>query len=58
MKKGREKDRKHFSDMALKLGADHAVFFKIEDIVFDPRSVLKCMFGCYSVRMFLLGGRL
>lgn len=46
MKKGAQKDQKHFTDMALKLGADHAVAFKIEDIVFDPRTILKCMFGC------------
>ncbi len=31
---------------ALKMGADHAVEFKTEDIVFDPRTLLKCMFGC------------
>ena len=37
---------KHFTDLALALGADHAVLFKIDDIVFDPRTILKCMFGC------------
>ncbi len=31
---------------ALKLGAVNAVVFNIEDIVFDPRTILKCMFGC------------
>lgn len=31
---------------ALELGADHAVPFVIEDIVFDSRTLLKCMFGC------------
>lgn len=32
--------------LAKDLGAKNAVAFKIEDIVFDPRVVLKCMFGC------------
>lgn len=31
---------------ALELGADDAVGFKIEDIEFDPRTLLKCMYGC------------
>lgn len=31
---------------ALEMGADHAVEFKTEDIEFDPRTLLKCMFGC------------
>lgn len=31
---------------ALELGADHAVLFTIEDIAFDSRTLLKCMFGC------------
>jgi predicted metal-binding protein len=35
-----------FTKMATELGADHAVVFKIDDIVFDPRTILKCMFGC------------
>jgi len=35
-----------YIEKALKLGADHAVAFKIEDIVFDSRTILKCMFGC------------
>ncbi len=35
-----------FIDKALELGADHAVAFKIEDIAFDSRTILKCMFGC------------
>jgi predicted metal-binding protein len=41
-----KKDAKNFTDMAIKSGAEHSVVFKIEDIVFDPRSILKCMFGC------------
>ena len=39
-------DVNYFVDMALKLGADHAVAFKTEDIVYDARTILKCMFGC------------
>jgi predicted metal-binding protein len=35
-----------YRQLALDLGADHAVLFKIEDIEFDPRTILKCMFGC------------
>lgn len=39
-------DKKDYIDLALKLGASDAVTFKIEDIEFDPRTLLKCMFGC------------
>lgn len=39
-------DEKYFVDRALELGADHAVAFKLEDIVFDSRTILKCMYGC------------
>jgi predicted metal-binding protein len=35
-----------YCDLALKLGAEHAVLFNITDIVFDSRTILKCMFGC------------
>lgn len=35
-----------YIETALKLGADHAVEFKTEDIAFDSRTLLKCMFGC------------
>jgi len=31
---------------ALEMGANHAVAFTIEDIVFDSRVILKCIFGC------------
>lgn len=31
---------------ALELGADDAVCFRLEQIVFDSRTLLKCMFGC------------
>ncbi|MCR4434734.1 MAG: DUF2284 domain-containing protein [Clostridiales bacterium] len=36
----------YFVEKALSLGADHAVVFNISDIEFDPRTILKCMFGC------------
>ena len=39
-------DWKSFAARALELGADDAVVFGIEDIVFDSRTILKCMFGC------------
>lgn len=35
-----------YIDLAMELGADHAVAFRIEDIEFDSRTLLKCMFGC------------
>ena len=35
-----------YIDLAKELGASHAVKFGIEDIVFDPRVALKCIFGC------------
>ena len=31
---------------AMDMGADNAVVFNIKDIIFDPRVVLKCIFGC------------
>jgi predicted metal-binding protein len=31
--------------LALELGAADAVRFDIDDIVFEPRTILKCMFG-------------
>lgn len=45
-KKGTQSDKDYFIRLAMKLGADHAVAFQIKDIVFDPRTILKCMFGC------------
>jgi len=45
-KKDAQTDKDYFTNMSMKLGADNAVVFKIEDIVFDPRTILKCMFGC------------
>ena len=35
-----------YCKMALELGAEHAVPFKVDQIVFDSRTILKCMFGC------------
>jgi predicted metal-binding protein len=37
---------KRYVDRALAMGADDAVEFAIGDIVFDPRTLIKCMFGC------------
>ncbi len=39
-------DHQKYIELALKLGADHAVKFTVAEIVFDPRTILKCMFGC------------
>jgi len=35
-----------YLNMATEMGAAHAVKFNIADIAFDPRVVLKCIFGC------------
>lgn len=35
-----------YLDLALKEGADSAYPFEIGDVCFDPRTVLKCRFGC------------
>ncbi|MCL2190304.1 MAG: DUF2284 domain-containing protein [Defluviitaleaceae bacterium] len=35
-----------YIQQALSMGAKNAVRFQISDIVFDPRVVLKCIFGC------------
>ena len=40
------RDKEHYIELANKLGADDAVIFNIEDIVFDSRTILKCMYGC------------
>lgn len=32
--------------MAIDMGAKNAVIFNINEIIFDPRTILKCMFGC------------
>ena len=39
-------NQQRYFDLALGMDADHAVLFRIEDIVFDSRTILKCMFGC------------
>lgn len=39
-------DKNYYVNKALELGADDAVVFSIEDIEFDSRTILKCMFGC------------
>ena len=35
-----------FIQLALELGADHAVSFETAQIAFDSRTILKCMYGC------------
>jgi len=35
-----------FFDEAMRLGAEHARIFILDDIVFDPRTLIKCMYGC------------
>ncbi len=35
-----------YINTALEMGADDAVPFKLSDICFDSRTLLKCMFGC------------
>ena len=37
---------KKYVELALSNGAEHAVIIKPDDIVFDGRAILKCMFGC------------
>lgn len=39
-------DIKYFENLALTMGAKTAVVFDIQDIVFDSRTILKCMYGC------------
>ena len=36
----------NISARALELGADDALIFRIDQIVFDSRTLLKCMYGC------------
>ena len=40
------RNQNDFAKLALEMGADHAVPFRIDDIAFDPRTILKCSFGC------------
>jgi len=40
------KDYEKYIEKALELGASNAVQFSIDDIAFDPRVALKCIFGC------------
>ena len=39
-------DKSYFIDKAIMGGALNAVAFDIKDIVFDSRTIIKCMFGC------------
>lgn len=38
--------RRELINKAMKLGAEAAIDFDIDDIVFDGRTILKCLFGC------------
>jgi predicted metal-binding protein len=42
----RERDLERYRALALELGAADAVGFTPDDIAFEPRTILKCMFGC------------
>jgi len=35
-----------YVQMALEMGAEDALNISTEDLVFDPRTLLKCMYGC------------
>jgi predicted metal-binding protein len=39
-------DKTYFVKRAIELGALHSVAFTIDEIEFDSRTILKCMFGC------------
>lgn len=39
-------EHQKYVDMALNMGAAHAVPFTIDQIHFDSRTLLKCMYGC------------
>jgi len=41
-----ERFQKELIDAALHMGAAKAKIFSIDDIAFDPRAMLKCLFGC------------
>jgi predicted metal-binding protein len=41
-----KKKTKKYIDLAMSLGAAHALAVTPDDIVFDGRALLKCMFGC------------
>jgi len=42
----REKFQKELIDAAFSMGAADAKIFSIDDIAFDSRAMLKCLFGC------------
>ena len=46
LKERRKEEQDYFVQRALEKGAEHAVVFQIEDIVFDSRTFLKCRYGC------------
>lgn len=42
----REQDLQRYLALAVELGAADAVAFTPDDVVFEPRTILKCMYGC------------
>ena len=48
MPKGAKLAQRHarYTGLALEMGAAHAVAIRASDIVLDPRTYLKCMYGC------------
>lgn len=40
-----EKTQKYVK-MTLKMGAENSKVTSVKDLVFDPRTLLKCMYGC------------
>jgi predicted metal-binding protein len=43
---GTDMKRQEYIDFALSQGAENAVYVTLEQIVFDSRMYLKCLFGC------------
>jgi predicted metal-binding protein len=43
---GLERDFEKYAVLARELGAEDAIVISVQDIVFDPRTYLKCMYGC------------
>ncbi|MBN1980424.1 MAG: DUF2284 domain-containing protein [Chitinivibrionales bacterium] len=39
-------DAAYYISLGMERGADHVVEFSMKDIVFDSRTILKCMYGC------------
>ncbi|UCE15280.1 MAG: DUF2284 domain-containing protein [Candidatus Bathyarchaeota archaeon] len=39
-------ESKKYVHLALEMGAENAKIVSVQDLVFDPRTLLKCMYGC------------